>query len=139
MNAGTYLDLGKRLRSWTFFNKNRSPRKVHWSSRMLLQKPAPRFPARRPILLGSSAAKIWHKQVSQKYYFCPTNPLDTQNWSVHELAKNLSQKDRIKLLNQVYKKNRYHWRSVLDMQKASLKKPAEKTSPNVRKVFTKLQ
>ena len=62
-------------------------------------------------MLDSSGTVFFKKQDSQKRYFCPNLPLDTKNWSVHELAKILSPKKlNKKMLNQFYKKT-FHWKS----------------------------
>ena len=81
MNAGTYLDLRKCLQSWTFFKKHFDKKSLTGPVECCFNKPALSFPARRPIMLGSSRTKILEKQVSQE-------KLDSPEYSIaHQKLK----------------------------------------------------
>ena len=103
-------------------------------------KPAPTFPARFPLTLGSSRTKTPVKQVSQKVLWP-----ESANWTpkkqkiLHGPAKVLPPKNRTKVLNQFFEK-KLHWRRSLDMQNGSLtnlrkksRKISEKISLSVSK------
>ena len=56
----------QKLPKLNVFQKCIPRKKFHWPRGMLLQQTALSFPARHPIMLGSSLTKILQKQVSQK-------------------------------------------------------------------------
>ena len=96
-------------------------------------KPAPSFPARRPLTLGSSRTKNSVKQVSQEVLWP-----ESANWTpkkqkiLHGPAKFLPSKNRTKLLNQFFEIKT----SLKTFPRYAVWKfdePAEKTTQNIRK------
>ena len=97
-------------------------------------KPAPSFPARRPLTLGSSRTKTSVKQVSQEVLWP-----ESANWTpkkqkiLHGPAKFLPPKNRTKVLNQFFE-IKTSLRRFLDMQNGSLtnlRKKPRKTSEKI--------